>query len=173
MSLTQTHQSGHTHDLVITRASDSLVSNLHTYNPLISDHEAVVFNLQVAEPPPVSKTISYLCLGKIDFDKFVSDITASPLLLDPPLDVSDISNHYNLELSKILDNHAPLKSKTIVERLNCEWFNDDLGDQKRALRKLELKYKQSNLAIDKDIYDLKCAEYDESRKHCHDSILYK
>ena len=78
-------------------------------------------------------------------------------------DVSDIANHYNMELTKILDNHPPSKSKTVVKRLNCEWFKDDLADQKRALRKLEHKYKQSGLAIDKNIYDLKCTEYNKAR----------
>ncbi len=81
--------------------------------------------------------IKYCKIGKIDYEKFVNGITTSPLLVDPPTDVSDISCDYNLELSKILDNHAPLKSKTIVERVNCEWINDELGDQKCALRKLE------------------------------------
>ncbi len=83
--------------------------------------------------------------------------------MDPPTDVSDISSQYNRELSKILDKHALLKSKTILERSNSEWFNDEMGDLKHALRKLECKYKQSGLAIDKNIYDLKCSEYDKAR----------
>ncbi len=79
-----THNSGHTLDLVITRSSDSIVHKVNIIDPLISDHEAIVFDLAIAKPPPVIKSISYRCVKKIDFTKFIHDLNASPLLMNPP-----------------------------------------------------------------------------------------
>ena len=40
----------------------------------------------------------------------------------------------------ILNEHAPLKSLLITERINNHWYNDTCANSKRTLRKLELTY---------------------------------
>ncbi len=127
-----THNSGHILDLVITRSSDSMVNNIHNFNPQISDHEAIICDLSIAKPPPVTKSISYRCLKKIDFLKFLDDINVSVLIKNPPMDIGELCNTYNTELVNILDRHAPLKTRDIVDRTNSEWYTDELGDMKRS-----------------------------------------
>ena len=38
-----THSYGHTLDLVITRISENLISDISMHDPMISDHKAVIF----------------------------------------------------------------------------------------------------------------------------------
>ncbi len=154
-----THNSGHILDLVITRSSDSIVNRIYNFNPLLSDHEAIMFDLSIEKPPQVTKSITYRCLRKIDFTKFLDDINLSALLNNPATEVGDLCDTYYTELSSILDRHAPLKTRDIVDRVNSEWFTDELGAMKRDLRKLERKHKHMKLTIDKEIYNIKSQEY--------------
>ncbi len=158
-----THNSGHILDLVITRSTDSLITTLHNFNPGISDHEAVIFELKVNKPRPVTKTISYRSLGKVSYEKLSADIDASFMMHDHPISINDVTAHYNRELCNIIDKHAPIKTKTIVDRTNCDWFTDELGAMKSTLRTLECKHKRTQLQVDRDIYDMKCHEYNNLR----------
>ena len=161
--LTQ-HVKGHTLDLVITRSDKSLISNLNIYNPLISDHEAILFSFAAERPRPVEKDIQYRSLTKINFAKFCQDIGSSALCnAAPSAETSELATLYNTELTRILDAHAPLKSKMICDRNGCEWFTDELGDLKRHKQKLERRHKTTMLTIDLDIYKQACAAY-EARK---------
>ncbi len=154
-----THQRGHTLDLIITRSDESLVSNIECFNPLISDHYAVLFNVAVERPEPVTKNIKYRSIKKINFGKFREDIRTSSLVTTQSTGVDDLSTIYMSELTRILDHHAPLKSKLITDRTGCEWFTDELGDLKREKRKLERKYNSSKLTVDLEIYRNACATY--------------
>ena len=58
------HVSGHTLDLVISRANNQIVLSHQTLNPCILDHEAVVFHLHLTKQPNMSKTIAYRPLLK-------------------------------------------------------------------------------------------------------------
>ena len=125
--------------------NDSLITKLYNFNPSISDHEAIIFDLKVNKPRPVSKMISYRSLGKLSYDKVLADIASSFMLDDTPTDITNATAHYNWELENIMDKHAPLKTKMIVEKTNSEWFTDEQGELKTTLRKLEHKYKSSQL----------------------------
>ena len=49
-----THERGHTLDLVLSRASDDLVTNVATTEYLPSDHAAVTCSLSTRKPDPVN-----------------------------------------------------------------------------------------------------------------------
>ena len=127
------HRPGHTSDLVLTRPDNSLISNLDIYNPLISDHEVILFSFGAERPNPVKKDIQYRSLKKINFAKFCQDISSSALGNTVPISgTSELTALYNTELTHILDDHAPLKSKLIYDRNECKWFTNELGELKKA-----------------------------------------
>ena len=126
---------------------------------MISDHYAVLFNVAVEKQKLVTKNIQYRSIKKIDLSKFSEDIRTSSLFTTQPIGIGDLSAHYNSELTRILDKHAPLKSKLITDRSGCEWFMDELGDLKHQKRKLEQKYNSSKLTIDLEINRHACATY--------------
>ena len=106
----------HTLDLVITKADDPIVFNIDTFDPAISDHKAVTFNLKLNKPPAVSKTISYRSPSKINIDKILAHLTQSGITQYLPDHLSEVVNIYNGVLTKLLDPYAPVKLKTIVEK---------------------------------------------------------
>ncbi len=79
------------------------------------------------------------------------------------------------ELRRLLDVHAPEKEKTITEREDSEWFTTELGKLKSHLRKLERKHKCTGLAIDLEIYESKCCEYEllreSTKKHYYNEAV--
>ncbi len=82
----------------------------------------------------------------------------------PSADINELSMLYNSELTRILEDHAPLKSKLIAEHADCLCYTDELVDMKRYKRKLEHKHKQTKLTVDLEIYKDACASYDTVRQ---------
>jgi hypothetical protein len=66
----------------------------------------------------------------MDMDKFRQDISDANLLSHDSL--SDLTFYYNNTLQQLLDKHAPLKTKTITERPQAEWYTAEL--EKRGRR---------------------------------------
>ena len=93
-----THVRGHTLDVVITRETDKIVSNLDVTDPglidksgkVTRDHFAVIFNVHAAKPYPVRKKVSYRKLRVINIESFKQDIVTSSV-------ISNSLNSTNLE----------------------------------------------------------------------------
>ena len=59
----------------------------------------------------------------------------------------------------ILDNHAPLCTKTITSRPDCEWFKDKLLGIKQELRKLERQKLCTGLELHTQIFSKAAKDY--------------
>ena len=57
-------------------------------------------------------------------------------------------NCYNNTLSSTLDRHAPLITRTVINRPTVPWFNDDVKSAKRSRRRAERKWRQTKLYCD-------------------------
>jgi exonuclease III len=148
-----THQKGHTLDLIFTRDADSLVSNVVVNDTQLSDHYWILCSLKVARPKSVPKTISYRKLKEIDVPAFRNDIANSSL--GTPSDnesIDDLAANYSSVFSSLLDKHAPLMSKQVIERPHSPWYNSDIKDSKRKCRKAERKWRKTKLEIHRQIY---------------------
>ncbi len=71
---------------------------------------------------------------------------------------------YDDTLSCILDKHAPVQKKMIMERTKVPWFNDKLKRMKVKRRKLERKMLKSNCSCDKKLYRASCNKYSAKLK---------
>ena len=148
---TSTHTHGHTLDLVITRSSEAIVRNINVHAPVMSDHNPVTFLVQTRKPPPMKKLVSFRKIKDINIDQFKSDIMRSSLVETPSDDVDQLVNQYHSTLSTILDDHAPVVTKVMVDRSNCPWFNDEILQAKKKRRKAERKWHSSKLHVHLDI----------------------
>lgn len=151
-----THIHGHTLDLVITRATDNIVSDIYTTRPDFTDHYPVHFRLACEKPTCLRKTITYRKLKSIDVDNFREDITNSSLLTDPVTDLFHAVTHYNTLLSELLDTHAPLITRSVSLRPRAPWFNDTIKEAKVDRRRLERTFRNSKLESDKEAYKEQC-----------------
>ncbi|CAB4032648.1 Hypothetical predicted protein, partial [Paramuricea clavata] len=70
------------------------------------------------------------------------------LCQSPPDDIDELVACYNATLKSVLDKHAPLKNKVIIERTRVPWFNEEIKEAKRKRRKVERKWRDTRLAAD-------------------------
>ena len=154
-----THEKGHTLDLVITRKSAHLVSDLSVKIGLPFDHYAIKCYINISRPPPTKITIRSRNLQKISIDNLIHDIQVSSLSSEPSQNLPRLVNQYEAVLCELLDKHAPQKERSVTLRHNAQWFSDTLSDEKRKKRRCERKWLKSRLEIDKQIYDEQCKRY--------------
>ena len=67
-------------------------------------------------------------------------------------DLSLAAAHYQAGLGSLMDNHTPLRSKTVTVRSDVVWHDDDIHEARRERCRLERKWQQSKLEIDHQIY---------------------
>ena len=93
-------------------------------------------------------------------------------IFDPPSPNSCLRN--------ILDNHAPLKSRTITIRPSNPWYSPEIDEVKKLRKRLERKWGKTNLEVDRQIftsqrqlvysmiYEAKAAYYRDKISNCTD-----
>ena len=146
-----THKSGHTLDLVITRCSED-VTKVFVDQPEVSDHNSVCFHLNLSKPPLPTKLLHYRKIKSINREEFNKDIKASSLLKKDFNDVNELTNAYNETLSKLLDKHAPIKSKTVTIHPTSPWYTPEIHEAKKLKRKAERTWRRTRLTVHRDIF---------------------
>ena len=160
-----THQAGHTLDLVIT-TKDSTLSPTITHSLVSpSDHFPIFTSLVISppSPPPLTKHF-FRCIKSINLNNFIRDIRTSRLITQPPTNLSDLVECYNLTLSNILNKHAPMKSKLLRPKPSNPWFTPALQKLKSTRRHLEKIWSRTHSTFDLNL--LKSAT-----NHYHASII--
>ena len=110
---------------------------------LVSDHHQVLFNIINEQSTTGKKVCSYRKLKVIDTDQFKEDINSALSNTDlESLDPSSSSILYSNTLRKILNQHAPLKTKTVSDHSKLPWFSNDIAAAIQWRRKAERKWKQ-------------------------------
>ena len=152
----KTHEGGNTLDLLLTRSSGCGVNDVRVEDKDLSDHYAVYFSLDIARPPRPTKTISTRNFKKIDIQAFKNDITNSELCTITSSDPDELVNIYDDVVTKLLDKHAPLRTRSMAVRSVAPWHTDTVNDCRKKVRKAEKKWKKTRLTVHKEIYrDLK------------------
>ena len=67
-------------------------------------------------------------------------------------------------LSDLMNKPAPLITRTIRSHPNAPWYDENLLEMKRKLRRLERRWITSKLEIDKHIFKDSCREYNQMIK---------
>ena len=134
-----THEGGHTLDLVITRQYDQVIKSAPMIDRFISDHAAVLCQLDSVKPCTAVKEISYRQLKSIDMDALRADLTTSELCTNVFTDLDMMVSCYNSTLSSLLD-------KSVANRKRVPWFNHKIKDAIKARRRAERKWRYSKSA---------------------------
>jgi hypothetical protein len=103
-------------------------------------------------------------MRQINMDAFKSDIITSNLCNETWANLNDLVQSYDETLSNILEKHAPVQRKVIMERTKIPWFNNELKHLKVNRRKLERKMLKSNCECDKKLYRASCNKYSAKLK---------
>ena len=151
-----THVHRHVLDLVITRVTENIVSNVSVHGQVVSDHNSVIFNLAADKPSFLSKHVLYRKWKDVDIKAFTFDITQSAIVNTPADNVSDLVAQYNSTLVELADKHAPLCQRHVTVRPRASWYNDEIAAAKRLRMKLEHKWPKSGLVSDSINYKKHC-----------------
>ena len=142
---------------MITRACEDIIESWSTLNPHLSDHSAIHSKLSLARarPPKVKK--QYRKIRGVDPIEFRNDVMASTLFSSPACNVNDLCDQYDSELSKVVDVHAPLKTRLVTSRPSAPWYSEEIAAEKRKRRKLERRWRKSGTEADKLQYSDQCS----------------
>ena len=151
---------GHTLDVVISRDTCHIVSDITVTDPglcdhlgkLTRDHFAVGFTTTLAKLVPIQKTVSFRKLRAIDVGAFKEDIVVSSMLQTTQGGVDGLVSAFTEGLTSLIDKHAPLRTKTINQRPDCPWYTDELHEAKHLRRKLERRWQKNRLTVNHQIY---------------------
>lgn len=146
-----THVRGHTLDVVITRDTSNILSSVSVTDPglcdhfgnIKQDHFAVTFSINSSKPPPIRKLLTYMNLRAIDIDILKEHFSKSDWIMTQCSKVGELLDIYTNELTKLIDKHAPICSKTITLLPQLPWFTDDLNSTKHQKRKLECNWQEN------------------------------
>ena len=154
-----THKNGHTLDLVLTRATDAWLGNFAIDHTMPSDHSAVHFTSMTYRPPPLKITKDQRVLKDIDPATLKASVMSSVKRMESTVNANCLASAYKLELTSVMNEHAPIKKKTSIDKPRAEWFSSDLLSERRALRKLERQWLSSKLEIHRQMFTAARAKY--------------
>ena len=157
-----THVHGHTLDLVITRSSAGIIQSQPNVDRFFSDHAFILCELQPSKPQTTVKTVYYRKLGRIDKSALMNDIAISSFCSDSSLhdhlgthELDSLVQKYQDTLTTVIDQHAPIISKTLVARPKVPWYNKEIDNAKRQRRKAERTWRRTKSPFDFDQFKSK------------------
>ena len=110
-----THHMGNILDTILTTQESTLVSNTKQ-GCLFSDHYLIQYEIVTTVCNYTAKEVAYCKVKNIHHISFTEDINIS--LADSniqELDLDSIVTFYNGTMSDVLDKHAPLKQKKVLD----------------------------------------------------------
>ena len=103
------------------------------------------------------KSVKYRKLGAININALEADMDKKLSCVDwSSLSPDECADIYNTILQSVLNDHAPLKEKTFVERELQPWINEEILSSKRLRRKYERRWRRTRLTVDRIVYTDQC-----------------
>ena len=163
-----THDLGNTLDWVITRNNyKSFVLLVNVKNYLISDHFVISLFTDFSKPRNEKKTIFCRNLKGVDKEKFTEDLRNSKLITNPPSNLDELTSLYNSTLTELLNTHAPLRKKSVVQREDFEFFDTALKEAKKKRKESENVWRNTGLEIHRQIYRTLRNQYTDLLRETH------
>ena len=125
-----THQKGHTLDWLVVR-EDCCLHQAGVMDLALADHKAVVCQLPFEHSERPKRSVTSRNLKKIDLQNFQTDVCSFAAVTESKCYHSSAVEDYNSGLGNILDQHAPLTTRHVTDRLSVPWMTTELKEAKR------------------------------------------
>ena len=135
-----THISGHCIDHIIIKNRSKLETSEPTTVWQISDHWVTTCVVSITKPKIVRKECRYRKIKYLYTSEVCEDLQTM-VNTSKEIAFEELLIFYNTELNKIMEKHAPERTKTITLITEQKWMSDDLKSMKRKVRSLERKYR--------------------------------
>ena len=143
-----THQGGNILDLIISDICQQTTIVSTAPGPFLSDHLVVIGTLNVKKMKPSYAKIKVRQIHEITDSQWINELNTNNLELTNKLDT--LNKSLSTELTRVLNTLAPEKECKINLRTKRPWYDADLKEHKRQVRRLEkkwLKYKNEGCHI--------------------------
>ena len=122
----------------------------------ISDHLAVISEIDCCKTKWNKEKISFRKINKFDYESFHSDIFSSDLIKKPVKDLSALCQQYDSVVSSILDKHAPVSTKTLPRKPPTPWMTPEIMKAKTLRHNLERTWRRSRRHLDRSRCKQQC-----------------
>ena len=144
-----THHLRNSLDAVMSFQDDSIVNTV-AQGKLFSDHHWVLFNISSSSSMHRVDEIAYRKIKFISADAFAGDISHELDRMNvDKLDLEPCLTLYNSTLVKILDQHAPIKKKSVPNRKRVPWLTGAIREEIRKHRKMEHIWRHDRENLDR------------------------
>ncbi len=169
-----THIHGHTLDLVCTSGlNDISINGLVTP---ISDHKLITFDFTSSCPTKCidNTTISYRKISAINTNTFAASIASSAVSdvfnFTCPSEIFDL---YHSAIADVLDEHAPIRTRSVPLSHSSPWFNAELRAMKARGRQLERLFRKTGLTVHFQAFSDHIEHYKTALNTAHSSYISK
>ena len=121
----------------------------------ISDHKTACVDIDLPKPAVNKVTFSCRPINKINFTDFNQDISNAFFIINN-FDLGSLIDHFNSNLSLILDKYAPLKTVTVKPRTSNPWFTSNPRSERSIRQQLERTWRKTRKESDKLAYKKQC-----------------
>ena len=156
-----THKKGHTLDLVISNTNP--IDTLKVHSIGVSDHAMI--SMELLFPTPLSKPkrkIQFRNLKRINQAALSLDLQNISSHATSLQSATELVEYYNDSLSNLLNQHAPLKTRSVSFERSAPWYTNELRKMKTFGRVLERRFVASGLTVHKEAYREHQKEYAKS-----------
>ena len=144
-----THHFGNSLNAVITSQDDPMMNTV-VQGELFSDHHWVFFNITSSIIMYWVEEVAYRKTKIISPDAFAGDISHELEFADfDHLNLKSGLALYNSTLTKVLNQHAPIKRKSVPNWKQVPWFTESIRDEIRKCRQLEQMWMWDKMNSDK------------------------
>lgn len=113
------------------------------------DHYPVMCTLDLTRKKPKQTTKVVRDFWSVNCASFAADVSAQ--LSAQPVDPLNGFDAYLRAISAAVNDHVPSTTKTVRLDSRKPWYNAEIHTQRLHRRKLERRWRQSRLTIDKDL----------------------
>ncbi len=145
-----TYKLENTSDLNITRKTSMLLN--HKVDFQISDHNNILFQIYMQKPAYPQKVVKFRKLKKVKMEELRKDIKETSDRDKTINDLVALVDHYNHEVSRILDKHAPEEERHVTLRTPTPWTSEDIKLEKQKRRRLERIWRKTRLLVDENAF---------------------
>ncbi len=142
-----TQKAGHTLDQVYTVLDGHINMGPCFQGTVISDHIVVQGCVSFPKKTVAKRTVISRKLKDIDHEAFMDDIDCGAINLE---NIEDAVRTLDIELTRVLDKHAPLREWKVTDRKKEVFYEDCVKHQKKLVKKLERtwrKYRQNHVEV--------------------------
>ena len=145
-----THIKGNILDWIIVNDSNFLY-NVQICDKAISDHFVITCNMDIEKPEITRREILTRNIKSINSELFSSDLrTCSDNIIVS--EQPDKSTVYDTSLSDLIGRHAPLRTRTVTDRMSAQWMTGEIKSAKVERRRLERQWRKTRLPEHKVLF---------------------